>query len=267
MMVENTLKKEAQELKKIIREAEKREKRGPTGTLRISKKKNGVEYYIKNNDREEKTVNGYYVRKNELKIAKEIAQRDYDTKLLKNAKSRLHAIEIFLRKYKEYGVKELFQKMHPCRRELIDEIIISDEEFVKRWSEVTYEGKQFLDDETIIVSERGERMRSKSEKIIADKLYMLGIPYRYEYPIVLEGKIKVYPDFTILKMPERKEVYLEHFGRLDDPAYVDTTIFKLNTYEKNGIYLGVNLFVTYETSKKPINIQALDKMLRALFGQ
>lgn len=266
LTVENILRKEAQELKKIVREVEKREKRAPAGTLRISRKKNSVEYYIKNGDKEEKTVNGSYVKKNELKIVKEIAQRDYDIKVLRNAKSRLHAIETFLEKYKKYGVKEIFQKMHPCRRELIDEIIISDEEFVKRWNEVTFEGKKFWDDENVIVSERGERMRSKSEKIIADKLYMLGIPYRYEYPIVLEGKIKVYPDFTILKMPERKEVYLEHFGMMDDAGYVDKTILKLDTYKKSGIYLGVNLFVTYETSKKPLNMQALDKMLRALFG-
>ena len=267
MNVENILQKEAQELKRIIREVEKREKRGPTGTLRISRKKNSIEYYIKTSEKEEKTVNGAYVKKNELKRVKEIAQRDYDTKLLKNAKSRLHAIEIFLRKYREYGVKEIFQKIHPCRRELIDKIIISDEEFAKRWCEVPYEGKKFWENEIIMVSEKGERMRSKSEKIIADKLYMLGIPYRYEYPIVLEEKIKIYPDFTILKMPERKEVYLEHLGMLDDASYVDTTILKLNTYERNGIYLGVNLFITYETGKKPINIQALDKMLRALFCQ
>ena len=43
--------------------------------------------------------------------------------IARNAKSRLHAIETFLEKYKKYGVKEIFQKMHPCRRELIDEII------------------------------------------------------------------------------------------------------------------------------------------------
>ena len=115
------------------------------------------------------------------------------------------------------------------------------------------------------MTERGERVRSKSEKIIADKLYMLGIPYRYEFPIVLEGNIKMYPDFTILKMPERKEVYLEHFGKLDDEAYINITIMKLNTYEKNGIYVGVNLFFTYETNRKALNVKALDKMLRTLF--
>ena len=77
--------------------------------------------------------------------------------------------------------------------------------------------------------EKGERVRSKSEKIIADKLYMLGIPYRYEYPLVLDGN------------------------------------YKLNTYEKNAIYLGVQLFVTYETSRKALNVRALDDMIKKVF--
>ena len=94
---------------------------------------------------------------------------------------------------------------------------------------------------------------------------MLGIPYRYEYPLVLDGNVKVYPDFTILKMPERKEVYLEHLGMMDDMEYVNSTIYKLNTYEKNAIYLGVQLFVTYETSRKALNVRALDDMIKKVF--
>ena len=113
--------------------------------------------------------------------------------------------------------------------------------------------------------QKEERVRSKSEKIIADKLYSLGIPYRYECPLTLAGNIKMYPDFTILRMMTREEVYLEHFGMMDDANYVENVIFKLNTYEKNDIYLGVNLFVTYETSKKPINTMAVDRMLKQLF--
>ena len=130
---------------------------------------------------------------------------------------------------------------------------------------VEYEGKAIYEDMQYFITEKGEKVRSKSEKIIADKLYMMGIPYRYEYPLILNDNIMVYPDFTILKMPERKEVYLEHFGMMDDINYVDTALFKMNSYEKNGIYLGVNLFITYETGRKPLNTKDLNEMLRLLF--
>ena len=147
----------------------------------------------------------------------------------------------------------------------MDTVILSDEEFVKQWSSIPYKGKEFMDEEKEILTERGERVRSKSEKIIADKLYMLGIPYRYEYPLLLKNNVKIYPDFTILKMPEREEVYLEHFGMMDDIDYVNKAFYKITTFEKNGIYLGVKLFITYETSRTPLNTKNLHGMIREVF--
>lgn len=263
--MEATLRKEMNELKKVIEDAEKRLKNTPKGHLRISKKKNKVEYYFKADKKGIVSGNGRYMKKSEKNLAKEIAQRDYDACVLKNAKERLKAIETFLNKYKKTSLKDICQKMNPCRRELIDTAIISDVEFVKQWQSVSYEGKDFIGDEQVIITERGERVRSKSEKIIADKLYLMGIPYRYEYPVVLKGNVKMYPDFTILRMPAREEVYFEHFGMMDDADYVNTVIYKLNTYERNGIYLGVKLFVTHETNKNPLNTKVLDGMIKELF--
>lgn len=111
-----------------------------------------------------------------------------------------------MEKYKRTNLKNLWKDVNSCRKELLDAVILSDEEYIKQWQSVTYEGKEFMDDEQVIITERGERVRSKSEKIIADKLYLMGIPYRYEYPVLLKGNIKIYPDFTILKIPEREEV-------------------------------------------------------------
>lgn len=195
--------------------------------------------------------------KNEVNELKKIIE---DTE-----KKRLKAIETFLTIYKQTSLKEMYRKMNPLRRELINAVAISDDEFVKRWQSVQYKGKEFKDDRQVLTTEKGERVRSKSEKIIADKLYLLGIPYRYEYPVVLDRNMVVYPDFTILKMPEREEVYLEHFGMMDDVEYVSAAFFKINSYERNGIYVGVNLFITHETGKNPLNTKGLDKMLRKLF--
>ncbi|MBR5597884.1 MAG: hypothetical protein IKW30_10810 [Lachnospiraceae bacterium] len=262
-MIQKLLEIEMKELKKIIIDVEKRIKIVTSSKLRVKNAETGFQYYLL--DEKNNNEYGVYIKKSEIHLAKEIAQSDYDSKLLKNAKKQLRAIEVFLKKYEMYSVKGIFQKMHPGRRALVNGMIISDEEYIKRWEAVTFEGKQQWDNDSVIMTERGERVRSKSEKIIADKLYMLEIPYRYEYPIIMDGNIRVYPDFTILKMPERREVYLEHFGMMDDIDYVNTAIFKLNSYERNGICLGVDLFITYETSKKAINVKALDQMLKKIF--
>ncbi|MBR3769572.1 MAG: hypothetical protein IKL06_03460 [Lachnospiraceae bacterium] len=261
--IEKVLKNEVEQLKKIIGETEKRLRNAPSGNLRISNKKGKVEYYYRSKETDNR--NGRYMKKREKDLVKRIVQRDYDNSIIKKAAERLKVIELFLEKYSQTDLNDVFQQTSLCRRELLEVAVLTDEEYIKRWSEVSYEGKNFKDDTQIIVTERGERVRSKSEKIIADKLYMLGIPYRYEYPIYLDSNIKIHPDFTILRMPEREEVYLEHFGLLDDAEYVEQMVWKLNMYEKNGIYLGVKLFITHETSANPLNMKALDGMVRELF--
>lgn len=263
--MEANLWKEMNELNKMVEEAEKRLKAAPKGLVRIKKKRGKAEYYYK--DENAGGGNGRYLRKNERDIAKGIVQRDYDACVVKIAKERIRAIKTFLKMYTGANLSTIYPKLSPYRRNLISNLILPDDEYVRRWEAVQYVGKPHPEGAPEIITEKGELVRSKAEKIIADKLYALGIPYRYEYPVILEGNITMYPDFTILRMPSREEVYLEHLGMMDDINYVDGVMFKLNTYERNGIYLGVKLFVTYETGKKPLNTRALDGMLRKLFGE
>ena len=262
-IVEQILLNELKWLEKILRIVEKRFTDVPKGYLRFKKKGKKTEYYYKDATT---GPGGRYIRKDEKKLAQQIAQRDYDMQVKKYAASRISAIEEFLKIYSKTSLKELYEETHPHRRDLIEPVILSDEEYVKRWQEKTYQGKGFEEDAPEILTEKGERVRSKSEKIIADQLYAMGVPYRYECPIVLSGSIKVYPDFTILKMPERKEVYLEHLGMMDDEGYLNTTLMKMNTYEKNGIVLGVNLFITYETKNRPLNTKSLGVLIRKVFS-
>lgn len=260
--IEVILSEERNQLENVVEEARRRLVTMPEGNLRIKKKRSDIEYYYKSKDT---SVNGRYIKKSEKDLARRIAQKDYDAKLVRCAEERIKTIDTFLEGYEKTSLQRIYEKTNPYRRELITISIISDAEYIKRWQSVQYEGKTFTNDMQEIVTERGERVRSKSEKIIADKLYALGIPYRYEYPLVLDGNIKIYPDFTILKMPQREEVYLEHFGLLDNSEYMDSVIYKLNSYERNGIYLGVNLFITHETGKVPLNTRALEGMLKQVF--
>lgn len=266
-IMEEKLRNEYEWLQNVIKEVKVRLIDAPKGQLRIAKKRKGVEYYYKEDcsNKRKKSNNGRYIKQEEYKLVSQLAQRDYDKQVLKCAEERVNTIDEFLRKYQKTSLKEVYAKTNVYRQKLITSVILSDEEYARRWQAVSYQGKAFSDDENEIITERGERVRSKSEKIIADKLYSLGIPYRYEYPIGLSGGVRMYPDFTILKMPEREEVFLEHFGMMDDADYVDNALYKLNTYEKNKIYLGVNLFITHETGKNPLNTRALDGMLKKLF--
>lgn len=141
-------------------------------------------------------------------------------------------------------------------------LIETEEEYICNWENVIYEGKEIDGDIPKIYTAKGERVRSKSEVIIADILNREGIPYRYEYPIQLKGRGRVYPDFTVLNVRKRKEIYWEHLGMMDDTNYVESALQKIALYEQNGIFPGDNLILTYETRKNPINQKIVKLMIQ-----
>lgn len=93
-------------------------------------------------------------------------------------------------------------------------------------------------------TERGEKVRSKSEVIIANILHNLGMDYRYEYPI--EGHTKPgirRPDFVFLTS-EGKPIIWEHLGMLNDADYLSHWQGKQAWYEANGFSEGIDFFIT-----------------------
>ena len=258
------LKKEIQELEVLIKELRKNMRNAPKGHVRVSQKGKKREFYY-TDGREGEKRNGRYMRRSELALAQKIVQRDYEMQLLSKSEKRLLLLKKFLKNYEDTSLKKVFQKVNKNRQDLIQSTCIPDEEYIKQWQSVSYVGNTSYKFTGEIITEKGEYVRSKSEKIIADKLHMLGIPYLYEYPLELNGKVMFYPDFTILKVDTREEIYLEHFGLMDNKEYVEKAIYKLDTYAKNGIFLGVNLLITYETQRCPLNVKSLDEMLRCIF--
>ena len=139
---------------------------------------------------------------------------------------------------------------------------MTDEEYARKWQEEEYARKTFADGTVEIFSERGERVRSKSEKLIADKLLMMKIPYHYEKPLVLYNGKTVHPDFTMLNVRMRKVIYIEHLGMLDDGKYSEANlIYRLDDYEKSGIYLGDQLFFTRESRNRPLDMRSVEQLL------
>lgn len=257
--VVEALTEEIKKLDEIIAKAEKSLENAPDGILRISKNKNTFQYYNRQN---EKDRNGRYIRKNELGMVYDLAQKEYDKNILIAAKEQREKIVIFLKKYIPDKLSAIYDNLPEGRRLITTPYILSDDKYVKRWENRVYTGKDFDDDTPEIYTEKGERVRSKSEKIIADKYNLMNIPYLYEYPLYLNGYGVVYPDFTVLNKRTRREYYHEHFGRMDDPKYVENVMRKIESYERNGIYPGERLLMTFETSKSPVNMNLFEQFIR-----
>jgi hypothetical protein len=90
--------------------------------------------------------------------------------------------------------------------------------------------KRFLEEGLIHRTERGDLVRSKSELVIADKLFARGVEYAYEQPLKMpNGRVR-YPDFTITDHARGVNFYWEHVGMLNDLGYSERWERKLKEY-------------------------------------
>ncbi|QPC88565.1 AAA family ATPase [Mesorhizobium sp. NBSH29] len=99
---------------------------------------------------------------------------------------------------------------------------------------MTGTGPRFLDQQLLHRTSRNELVRSKAELAIAEKLHAMGVPYVYEQPLTLGGKMR-WPDFTIEDDASGIIYYWEHLGMLSDPAYAQRWTAKRSAYLAEGV--------------------------------
>lgn len=246
------------QLLKLKKEKEKSLLQAPEGMLRVSCRGEKILYFQRIDP---KDTNGIYIKAKDVKLAEKLAQKDYDQKVLDSVNKEIKAIDKYFANYPDRCAEAVYDKLHDARKKLIMPIIETDEEYIKSWQQVEYKGKDFYGGIPEYYTAKGERVRSKSEVIIADSLHREGIPYRYEYPVYLNGVGVVYPDFTVLNIKKRQELLWEHFGKMDDPEYAEKAVRKIESYERNGIFSGENLILTYETMNQPLNQRTIKRMI------
>lgn len=251
-------------LKYVIAETEEHIKSSPKGKIHVSPGKGEGSYrYFVRIESSDKT--GIYLHKKEEKRIRDLCQKKYYEDILTKSKQELRFWENTIKNYKGDSLLGAYVSQGEGIKKQVEPILADNETYMVEWLSMEYTGLSFSpDDKSEFYTDRGERVRSKSEIIIANYLNRHNIPYLYEKPITLKSGRTVYPDFTILDLNIRKEKYLEHLGKIGDIDYVIRNIQKLNEYKENGIYMGVNLFFTYESAATPISVIDIEKILKGM---
>lgn len=234
----------------------------PPGKLRISRNR-GIPRYF--HVTEAKDTTGHYLTKENQELARKLAEKDYLNKLLKEVESELRDINNYLNNHKISDLEDIYTFTNNYRKPLIKPLILSDELYAQQWENESYETNPTYANDKIYPTKKGDLARTKSEVLLADMYYELGIPYRYEEQLRLKNGDVKYPDFTLLDIKNRKIIYHEHLGLLDDDKYRFKNLRKLNEYCRNGIYPGKNLIVTYEADGSPLNIKDIRQMVKEMF--
>jgi len=235
------------------------------GRLRISYSKEHPQYFLVT---KETGKSGRYLKRAESNLIKQLAQQDYDRKVYALARRWRSALLDAMQSFPTEYPSEVYRKT-PFRRELIEEKVLTDEEYVKDWQNQPYDVLVYNEHEKKFSTNRGEKVRSKSEKIIADLLYDRKIPYRYEPSVDLPAnryrrEHRVYPDFVLLDVKRRREVILEHFGMVSKEEYANQMLRKMRDFAAAGYVLGHTLLVTLESDVVPFDVDGLKVALRLL---
>ena len=85
--------------------------------------------------------------------------------------------------------------------------------------------------------------------------------YKYEKPIYLKGYGVVYPDFTFLSSKTGLEIYWEHEGMMDKQEYVRSAIKKIESYQKNEIFPGERIILTFETEQSLLSQKIVESLV------
>ena len=245
-------------------------KNAPTGLIRIVQKNGKLQFYKRESETDKQ---GKYLPRAEDKLAQAIIQKEYNQKTLPALEAEISCLKNFLTEYKSKTSNSVYEKLPSTRQQIVTPLTLTDEQYTDAWLKVEYRHKKLPDDAQPFFTENNEHVRSKSEVIIANALKAAGIPYRYEFPLLMDKNAdnpdfpdydfcKLHPDFYCLNLRTRQEFAWEHFGMMDDPDYATRATEKLQLYAENGFFPGKNLIITMETTQNQLSSKILKKIIK-----
>ncbi len=204
----------------------------PEGHLRIAQTSHKPQYY---HYIEPKEFKGVFIPRSNDDLARQLAQKDYDLKVVKLLENEIHAMTRCLRQLCRGGrlpaansstatkLGELYAKMCPARQRLVTPVTLTAEQYTKQWLSVTWPQRPF-------------------------------------------SIVTLHPDFLCLNVKSRSEFYWEHFGLMDNPDYSNNAAGKLRLYTENGIIAGRNLIITMETQSEPLTTRLVERIIKDLLA-
>lgn len=273
------LSRRAADLFNFIKIKEHALKNAPAGSVRIVQRRNNVlQFYRK---QEAGDYQGTYMPREEDALARRLVQKDYDERTLEKAKQELRLIQQFQTALQKKSTDTAFAALDKNRQTLVTPATLTNTQYAELWQNQPYRKNKRYEETQKLTTDRGEFVRSKSEVIIANALNSNNIPYRYEYPLVIErgetGGIgssgssasfasedfcEFHPDFYCLNTRTRQEYAWEHFGMMDDAEYATRAIQKISLYSANGYFPGKNLIITMESKQAPLSSQEISQIIK-----
>ena len=156
---------------------------------------------------------------------------------------------------------DFFRSQSPYRPFLLSYLQNEYEDIIE-WYINDFPHNEEYPEQLIYPVKLGFKVRSKSEVLIADRLYEEGILFHYEEQLILTDT-DAFADFlTMISMYEKYA--WEHFGAMDKEYYFNRARGRILTYLDSNWFPGVNMVTTYETKHNPLTEENVDQKIRWL---
>lgn len=191
-------------------------------------------------------------------LISEVRKSRYIKEGLPIINKRIRECERYLKNDIYYDPCHIEAELNDCYHGLVDLGVFLQHDFLAEdWSKINviknpapFKQEHYTDNKV--------KCRSKSEAMIGSNLEKRGILYWYDTAVKLYDGSVVYADFKIYLPKRRRLVILEHLGLMEKPKYAINNTRRLDKYSRSGFYLGLNLFISYETAAHPLNAYDID---------
>lgn len=234
----------------------------PRGTLRYTETDKTVQFFRRT---DKKDFTGTYIPATDTQTPRLLAQKGYFKEVVKASESDLNQISkaIKLLSGLKLESKVNGKYLPETEKHLVTPLILSDRDYALAWLN---DRSPVLDafGELKVATGLGFNVRNKSEGMIVDVAVSHGIPLKYEPELTLPDGTYFRPDFVILDLRDRSEIYIEHFGFIDNKEYRDKMCRKINRYARNGIIIGKNFIPAFETADVVFDREAFYEMIKSM---
>lgn len=227
------------ELEETLQKANEEIEDCPIGTLMQEKRGERTIFFQVNKTEGKRTRK---VITKEVGLIQGLERRAYLEQERAVLETDIKAVRSLARTYRTPYYEDIMELL-PARLRSLPPMYTSLDE-LSVWAAEPYRQSTYKPERKVHTTSRGLKVRSKSELLIAEKMYELNVPFRYEQVLTI-GEIDFAPDFTILKN-DGKIVYWEHCGLTGNAKYMNRHKWKMSVYEEAGIVPWKNLIVTYD---------------------
>jgi hypothetical protein len=252
-----------QEDERLLGIAQKRLTRCAEGKLRVRKRKGNHYFSRELQMKEVPKRKESYIRKDNTRLLTSLGNRIYCELLIPALKSEIQTIRQFLEQYDPACKTAAFTSLPTEIQSPINPLALTDEQVCANWEHAPYDRSSYPMPAGAYKTKRGEYVRSRAEYIIANMLYDLHIPYRYECAFYLADGSVVYPDFTIMHPVTHELYYIEFFGKMDEEEYAAINFNKIRNYAMTKEF--PRFLLIFDHRDAPFNTDMLLEILRNTF--